>query len=318
MNDLITIPSATLPAEPRRKSFLQRWLDGQTSTQTRRAYSCHIKDFASFCQCDPDEAVEQLLSIALGQANQIGAAYKADLVKRGMAPNTVNARLTAVRKLTQDARKFGLIDWSLDVDNVRAKNYRDTAGPGRDGFKAMLAELMKRPDDQKRRRDKAILMLLFGLALRRNEVVSLDLEAFDQQRSKLRVVAKGCRDADYLSVPFTVAEAIGEWVDARGGEPGPLFINLDATDRGRLSGGGLWKMVVQLGRKAGVNPESGKNRARPHGMRHLAISTACEKTGGDMVAVQSFSRHSKLETVRIYVDNANDKQGAVADLVALD
>ncbi len=78
---------------------------------------------------------------------------------------------------------------------------------------------------------------------------------------------------------------------------------------GRLTGTSLYRIVRRLGEDAGV-------RARPHGLRHAAITEALDLTGGDVRAVQRFSRHRKLETLLRYDDNRTDMAGAIARRVA--
>ena len=55
---------------------------------------------------------------------------------------------------------------------------------------------------------------------------------------------------------------------------------------------------------------------RPHGLRHAAITGALEATGGDVRAVQRFSRHASVETLLVYDDARQDLGGKVAATVA--
>ena len=55
---------------------------------------------------------------------------------------------------------------------------------------------------------------------------------------------------------------------------------------------------------------------RPHGLRHASITAALDITGGDVRAVQRFSRHRNLTTLTVYDDNRLDLGGKVARLVA--
>jgi len=67
--------------------------------------------------------------------------------------------------------------------------------------------------------------------------------------------------------------------------------------------------VRRLGAAAGV-------RARPHGLRHAAITAALDATGGDVRAVQKFSRHRDVRVLQRYDDNRRDLAGGVARRVA--
>jgi integrase len=67
--------------------------------------------------------------------------------------------------------------------------------------------------------------------------------------------------------------------------------------------------VGWLGAKAGLT-------VRPHGLRHLAITTALDRSNGDVRAVAKFSRHKDLRALSRYRDNRPDPAGKVAALVA--
>jgi integrase/recombinase XerC len=56
--------------------------------------------------------------------------------------------------------------------------------------------------------------------------------------------------------------------------------------------------------------------ARPHGLRHAAITTAAEITRGNIVAVKRFSRHRNVRTVMVYVDNYKDEGGEIGKQLA--
>jgi len=94
------------------------------------------------------------------------------------------------------------------------------------------------------------------------------------------------------------------------GDPGPLFVNFDRAGKGQhLTGAAVYHIVGWLGAKAGL-------MVRPQGLRHLAITTALDRTNGDVRAVATFSRHQDLRTLSRYRDNRPDLAGKVASLVA--
>jgi len=56
--------------------------------------------------------------------------------------------------------------------------------------------------------------------------------------------------------------------------------------------------------------------ATPRGLRHTAITAALDLTGGDVRAVQRFSRHRDIRVLLRYDDNRMDLGGKIAHLVA--
>jgi integrase/recombinase XerC len=87
---------------------------------------------------------------------------------------------------------------------VEATSYRDTRGPGKEGFRCLLTALEGR-DDAKSRRDKVILRLLFDLALLHEEVVRLDLDDLDLSHKRVTILGKKRTQKESLSLPEPTA-----------------------------------------------------------------------------------------------------------------
>lgn len=284
---------------------------GGRNEGTSRAYQADLQSFANFCGTDGIEAaVGKLMDCGHGELNALVLEYRAHLLGQGLAAATVNRRLAAVRSLLRRARLLGLTPWTLEVANLKTQAYRDTRGPGRAGFERLLVALGD-ADDAPTRRDRAALRLLFDLALRREEVVSLDLEHLDLERATVAVLGKGRVQRSHLTLPPITVATLAAWVEARGSEPGPLFVNFDRASKGRrLTGRSLYRIVRELGRRAGL-------RVTPHGLRHAAITAALDLTKGDVRAVQRFSRHRDVRVINVYDDSREDLAGVVARLVAV-
>jgi integrase/recombinase XerC len=173
----------------------------------------------------------------------------------------------------------------------------------------LLAQLAGRSDAQALR-DAALLRLLYDLGLRRQEVVGLDVADVDLAAGVLQVLGKGRQAKERVSLPPATAQALRAWLDARGPDPGPLFVALDRGHRShRLTGQAVYGVVKGLGERAGL-------RARPHGLRHAAITRALDLTGGDVRAVQRFSRHREVRVLQRYDDCRRDLAGEVARRLA--
>lgn len=289
--------------------LVETFLAGRNE-RTCRAYQGDLENFRHFVGSKTvEEAARTLLRRKHGESNALALAYRAHLLQYGLSPATVNRRLAAVRSLVRRARLLGLVPWTLEVTNVKAQPYRDTRGPGRDGFHRLLSALKER-SDSRAKRDRALVRLLFDLALRRQEVVSLDVDDVDLQARSITVIGKGRTQKSRLSIPQQTAASIKEWLRVRGPAPGPLFTNFDRARKGRrLTGRSLHRIVCDLGRRTGI-------RVTPHGLRHAAITEALDLTGGDVRAVQRFSRHRDLRVLNIYDDSREDLGGKVAQLVA--
>ncbi|HEV2970991.1 MAG TPA: tyrosine-type recombinase/integrase [Pirellulales bacterium] len=310
MTELIPVPTSALATDDTVRRLLDDFLAG-LKPNTLRTYRQGLADFASFVgAADANDAAGILLAGGHGEANHLALAYRANMVERDLSANTINNRLAAIRSLVKLARTLGMIGWAIDVGNVKARPYRDTAGCGATGYRLLL-EYLDRRANTKTIRDRAIVRLLFERALRRNEVASLDVAHLDVDAGTIGVLGKGHTDRETLTLPEPTRRALADWLAIRGNEPGPLFINLDRARKGtgRLTGAGIFAIVTALGDATG-------QRVRPHGLRHAAITKALDATGGDVRAVQKFSRHAKVDTVLVYDDARRDLGGDVAKLVA--
>lgn len=283
------------------------------STNTLDAYRRDLEDFRRFVNTETgEETAQTLLGNGPGNANVLALRYKTSLTQRGLSPRTINRRLSALRSLVSLARRFGLVTWTLEVDSVKVEPYRDTRGPGLPAVKRLLA--VASGNSPKNRRDTAILHLLYAANIRRGEVVALDVEDVDLETQTVAVRGKGKAEKRDLSIPPQTCQVLSLWLEARGSEPGPLFTNFDRAGKspgGRLTGTSVTRLVRDLGKKAGV-------KARPHGLRHTAITRAfglAAEHGYGIEAVQDYGRHASVQTTMIYRDRERDLQGEMARLV---
>lgn len=313
---VLPLRPATLP-DPHSYDLYETWLAGRPAT-TRAAYRAAWLDFARFlAQPTPGAAADLLVRGEAGQANAVVLGFKAALLDRDLAPTTIALRLAAIRSLVKFARLVGRIPWVLEVPSPQAVVYRDTTGPGLEGWRLMLARAKREAESGRPEalRNLALVRLLRDMGLRRNEAAALDLADVDFEGSVIHVMGKGRLATEPLTMPPAVADAIAHWLDARGRWEGPLFVALHPggrnLDPARLVGRGLMRVVAQLARRAGL-----KKAVRPHGLRHEAITRALDVAGGNLREVRKFSRHAKLETLIRYDDNRADLGGAIAKLIS--
>lgn len=292
------------------RELLENFL-GRRSPATRKAYAADLRDFSEHTGGAAEgtlEAILHLVGSGRGGAHSLMLKYKRGLLERGKSPRTINRRISTLRSAVKMARLMGLVEWTLEVEGEKVAAYRDTRGPGRAGFLRLLAGLGDRKKDV---RDRALLRLLYDLGLRRGEAASLDLEDVDLERGVVAILGKGRTEKEELTLPPHTSAALAAWIKARGGDPGPLFPHMDRGGRcgGRITGGGVWEIVRRLGERTGI-------RVRPHGLRHAGITEALDLTGGNIRAVQRFSRHRDLRTLLYYDDNREDLGGKVSRMVS--
>lgn len=307
---VLAFKASDLERERPERRLVRLFLESKTAN-TRRAYGLDLWTFASFVGVSSrEEAAVLLLSRSGGAANALVLEYRTALVERGLSPATVNRRLAAVRSLVDGARLVGMVAFSLDVPGLKSRAYRDTRGPARATVRDLLAEIAKRTDP-KGRRDYALVRLLYDLALRREEAVTLDLADLDLAAGSVAVLGKGRAEREPMTLPEPTKAALVAWLAVRGDHPGRLFTNLDRAGQGTggLSGRSVHRIVRGYGLEIGAT-------VRPHGLRHSAITNALDVTNGNLRSVRRFSRHLDVRTVERYDDNRTDEAGRVARLVA--
>ena len=164
-------------------------------------------------------------------------------------------------------------------------------------------------------RDTAILQLMYASGLRVTEVCELRLSELDRQRGVVSPLGKGQKrrlvpvgevalkaiDA-YLEGPRAKAANAGK---AKRAAPSPyLFVSPRGT---RFTRQGLWKIVKQYARIAGITVE-----LSPHKLRH-SFATHLLRGGADLRAVQAMLGHADLGTTEIYTRVAQDHVRAAYD-----
>lgn len=315
-----TDPAATAPAPLALPAIagdaadlVASFLEG-LAPQTRDAYGRDLDDFATFVNLgNRAVTVAALLASDAGAANGWVHRYRSDMANRGLAASTIKRRLSAIKSVVKFARLLGRVAWTVEVVPPKVVPYRDTRGPGADGWAKLLEAAMARPDSPIARRDVALIRLMHDRGLRRGEALGLDLAHVDLAAGTISIRGKGRSARETLTVGPKVVEALSRWIASRGPTPGPLFVRLDpgqdAPDEGsdgRLTGYSVARIVAGLSKRAGLD-----RVARPHGLRHSSITEALDR-GHDVRAVARFSRHKSLDILMVYDDNRRDLGGEIA------
>ncbi len=164
--------------------------------------------------------------------------------------------------------------------------------------------LLEEPGDHDsfKRRDQAVMELIYSTGMRVSEVVSRNMDTIDFATGMVRVRGKGSKER---IVPFgsAAAEALQRWfpdrdrltVDRirRGHEPEreAVFLN----NRGaRLTARSVERLVAGYGERAGIGV-----RVTPHALRH-SFATHLLEMGLDLRTVQELLGHVSLSTTQKY------------------
>ena len=295
--------------------ILKELLADKRSPNTRRAYAKDLRDFFNtVVGSDPNpKLIAEFLTIDRFSAISLVLKYKSVLVHKELTEATINRRLAAIKSLVNYARRIGKCDYSLeDVKGEKIQPYRDTTGISTDSFRLLLAV----PDrfTLKGKRDYALLMLLWGNALRRGEVAKANIKDLDLEAGTLKIYGKGKgNQAENVGLGEKAIASLKDWLEARGETDvdQPLFVSVHPGYQGkRLSTTSIYKIVRGIAESAGIG-----KIVSPHRVRHSSITAALDKTNGNVRMVQKLSRHAKIDTLLVYDDNRINHQKAVTNIL---
>lgn len=259
---------------------------------------------------------------------------------RTVASATVSIYVAALRSLVHAANLLGIISWRIDARSPKVVKYKNTAGPPTPTVGVLLAHYDRaalEPAPPRRRlavmRDRAILRLMVNGALRRAEIVSLDVRHVDPKahpegssvRGGVWLLGKGRRERELHQPGERAMAAIAEWLAAADGagdlgdrgQFAPLFVALDNAHRGeRLDPGGVYFVTERMEEVA--EHEGAGAVLAPHRFRHWAVTQVASRKGIQQAA--AFARHTNTAVTLRYIDNLNVRaaEGASAGEEAAD
>jgi len=283
-------------------------LDGLTSENSKRAYGKALNDFITWYQREP----------TTGLTKATVQQYRTLLQNSGVAPSTVNLRLSAIRKLAQEAADNGLVDQSMASSISRVKGVKSQGvRAGNWLTKEQAQDLLDIPDCKtiKGLRDRAILAVFLGAGLRRSEVSSLSFDHIQQREGRwvfVDLIGKGNRIRT-IPIPSWVKSAIDEWVNATGiSAPGLIFRPIH---KGRfINGIGMTSQAIQDVVK--LYSRRLEFVLSAHDLRRTFAKLA-HKGGSGLDQIQLSLGHASIKTTERYLGITQDLTDAPCDHLGL-
>lgn len=270
------------------------------AASSREAYSKDYEAFAKWMAVDQVTAVGRLLGLGRPAANALVTDWLGEMREQGLSSSSRARRLSALKALVRAGRRLGVVEWALDVKAPPVENF-DARGPTQEQALKLLTFCEEATLEGLRNR--ALLLVALTLGLRSGEIAAMRRSDFCE--GKLRVLGKRRKITWFIPGVETLA-AIEKWISAWIAEHPEdaasdlVFRSLAVSRYGMaLSPKSVWDIITALGQRGGV-------RIRPIGLRHTAITTALDLTGGDLRAVQSFGRHDDPKVTVRYDDNRQD------------
>jgi site-specific recombinase XerD len=232
------------------------------AASTWRAYESDWRIFTAWCQA--------MDLGALPAAPATVAMFLAAEARNGTAPSTLNRRLSAIRLMHLGARVLSPHN-AVEIQEVM-RGIRRLSTRGVVKKEAAVDEQIKRMVDTcdaatyQGQRDRALLLLGFAGALRRSEIVALDVahlklsdEGFvvtiaksktDQEGEGQRIAIPRVSDSPYCPV-----QALLAWMAIAGIDQGPLFRRVTKGNKltqDRLTDQSVARVIKKLAARAGL------------------------------------------------------------------
>jgi integrase/recombinase XerC len=255
------------------------------SPHTESAYARDLESLIAYCDA-------QGIAAWAGLDTQHVRNFAAQCHRRGLAPRSVQRRLSAVRSLFRYLMREGELarDPAADVQAPRARKRL----PVTLDADTMARLLEFRADDRLGLRDKAIMELLYSSGLRLAELLGLDLTDLDLRDRTVRVLGKG-RKARIVPVGRQAATALSRWLAERAAlaAVGDTAVFVGVNGR-RLGPRIVQRRIAQWARRQGL-PE----HVHPHMFRH-SFASHLRESSGDLRAVQELLGHANISTTQVY------------------
>jgi site-specific recombinase XerD len=301
MADVVPAPSALAPIASRAEHYLR----ASQSQNTRRAYASDWRHFLAWCKTAGQGSLPASPETLILYLSALAQSAKT---------STLTRRLSAISQAHQ-AAGFESPSQHLAVRKVMAgiRREKGTAQTGKkpvvtEDIRAMVATLSsKRLLDV---RDRALLLLGFAGALRRSELVALNVEDLKINREGLIVTIRRSKTdpegqgrlvgIPYGSTPATCpVRALQSWLETLGADGGPLFRPINRHQqigRKRLTSQSVALVVKRSGAAAGFDAK----QLAGHSLR-AGLATAAAAAGVPERAIMAQTGHRSLTTLRKYI-----------------
>lgn len=274
-------------------------IEKNRSRRTRENYGFYLGRFAEWCErhgrvSDPKQVTLETVRQFRLWLNRLEDAHGEPLKK-----NTQNYHLIALRAFLKYLAKRDVASLSPDKIELGKQPERHVDFLEADEVQRLLAAPLKQdaPDIVKRR-DRAVLELLWSTGLRVSELCDLKLEHINFQRNEFSVKGKGSK---YRVVFFSddAKACVKNYLDARKDVSPMVFIGHDRAKGGRSELKGLTprsvqRIVERCAKLAGITKS-----VSPHTLRH-SFATDLLMNGADLRSVQTLLGHASVTTTQIY------------------
>lgn len=301
------IPLAPLPKEDPWARLQAMVLDSVTSPHSRRAYANALEAFRQWSEASTPAAFTKATV----------QRYRAALEERGLAAASINVQLSAIRKLAAEASDNGFLAPEIAAAIGRVKGAKRHGTRTGNWLTQTQAEQMIGLPDRARnkgKRDRALLCLLIGCGLRREELALLSIDRIQQREARwalVDIVGKGKR-VRTVPMPSWTKVAIDEWTAAAGITVGRLLRPVNRGDRiagETMAAHSIFELIELYGKRIGV-------AVAPHDLRRTFAKLA-HKGHAPIEQIQISLGHASIQTTERYLGVQQNLTDAPCDHLGL-
>jgi site-specific recombinase XerD len=280
-----------------------------TSPHTKRAYQRALADFMVWYRLDTNRT---------GFSKATVQAHVTALREAGVSASSINQRITAIRKLAVELADNGIVSESVAqaigrVEGVRKEGQR----LGNWLTKEQAQTLLGLPNVQtvKGLRDRAILAILLGCGLRREECVSLRVDHIQMREARWVIVDLVGKRSKTRSVPMPswAKYAVDSYLLAAGIADGVLFRSMRRGDNIQSEGmtaQAVFNVVKEYAAQIGIK------ELAPHDLRR-SFAKLAHKGNSPLEQIQLSLGHSSVQTTERYIGVTQDLSSAPCDALGL-
>lgn len=275
------------------------------SPNTRRTYSRGLRSFMDWSEGQ------------LAFSRDVVLAYLDHLRHKGASAVTINQHLTAIKLLAREAEARGMSHAEaqsiISIPGIRQHGVR----MGHWLSKEQAQRLLQAPDDAHPRgkRDRALLGLLLGCALRRAEAAAVTVEhiqVLDGRAVIHDLIGKGGR-VRTVPMPAWCHERVLEWLECAGIAEGPVLRPVNKAGRSNghgMTDSGIWRVVKGYAQELGFE-------CAPHDLRRTFGKLGL-KGGADIRQIQKTYGHSSQATTEKYLGDGLDLEHPACDYLGVE
>jgi site-specific recombinase XerD len=298
--DLVPVADAGLEAI----ASAARYALNEKAAGTRRAYASAWRGFETWCA-----SVE---AKPLPAAAAIVAAYLAHLADSGLKLATIEVRAAAIAYVHElHGFEYPRAAVKTILSGIRRTIGAPKVAKSPATAKLMAAMVRRIPNDLAGKRDKALLLIGFAAALRRSELVALQVAAIERAAGGIFLtIGRSKTDQEGRGAVVPVPEgsklkpvaALDAWLAASAINEGPVFRQISRT--GRIGEALTPQSVALIIKRRAEAAKLDPKLFAGHSLRAGFVTSALEG-GGDLLKIMHVTRHREVKTLEIYDRRAN-------------